>query len=279
MPYAQAGDVRLYYEETGTGYPIVFAHEYASDHREWEAQVRFFSRDYRCITYAARGYPPSDVPLDPELYGQDAARDDIAAVLGHLGLSRAHVVGLSMGAFATLRFGLRYPEMASALVVAGVGSGSDLGALEEWRRVQAEKADRLLEEGWATMADEVANGPTRIRLLRKDPRGWRDFLAHLKEHSGPGSSLTGRRYQGQRDSVYHWEEQLRHMQVPTLLAVGDEDEPCIEPTIFLKRTLPNAGLWMHPRTGHAINLEEPTAFNRAVSDFLGTVERGRWQLG
>ncbi len=87
-----------------------------------------------------------------------------------------------------------------------------------------------------------------------------------------------RRFQGARDSVFDWEEALRRMAVPTLLAVGDEDAPCIETNIFLKSVLPNAGLWMHPRTGHAINLEEPAAFNQAMRDFLGTVERGRWSL-
>ena len=278
MPYTE-GDVRLYYEETGSGHPIVFVHEYAADHREWEAQVRYFGREYRCVTYAARGYVPSDVPHEPELYGQDAATDDIAAVMGHLGLPRAHVVGLSMGAFATLRFGLRYPGMASALVVAGVGSGSDPSQLAAWRRAQVEKADRLARDGWDAMADEVGNDPTRVQLRKKDPRGWREFVAHLREHSALGSSLTGRRYQGQRDPIYEWEARLAQMDIPTLLIVGDEDEPCIDPTIFLKRTLPNAGLWMCPRTGHAINLEEPAAFNRAVSDFFGTVERGRWRLG
>lgn len=278
MPYTE-GEVRLYYEETGTGHPIVFVHEYGSDHRGWETQVRFFGREYRCVTYAARGYTPSDVPLDPALYGQDAATDDIAAIIRHLGLPKAHVVGLSMGAFATLRFGLLHPDMASALVVAGIGSGSDLAGLDEWRRVQAQNADRLAREGWAGMAEDVGHGPTRIQLKKKDPRGWQEFMAHLGEHSAMGSSLTGRHYQGQRDPVYRWDAQLRHMEVPTLLMVGDEDAPCIDPTIFLKRTLPNAGLLMLPRTGHAINLEEPAAFNRAVADFFGTVERGRWRLG
>ena len=101
-------------------------------------------------------------------------------------------------------------------------------------------------------------------------------MGHLEQHSVVGSSLTQRRYQGGRDPVYAWEDDLKKMTVPTLLAIGDEDEPCIEANIFLKRTLPNAGLWMYPRTGHAINLEEPAAFNRAVGDFLSSVERGRW---
>ena len=280
MPRAPAEGAELHYEEAGSGHPIVFVHEFGADHRQWEPQVRFFAREYRCVTFAARGYPPSDVPADPALYGQDFAVADIAAVMRHLGIARAHVVGLSMGAFATLLFGLRHPEMATALVVAGVGTGSDLAGLDAFRADQAARAARLRREGWeAALAEETGLGPTRIQLRHKDPRGWAEFVRHLGEHSAAGSALTMERYQGARDPVYAWEAALRGMAVPTLLAVGDEDGPCLEPNLFLKRTLPHAGLWMHPRTGHAINLEEPAAFNRAVQDFFSTVERGRWKLG
>lgn len=276
MPYLQSNGARLYYEETGAGHPIVFVHEYGADHREWELQVRHFSRGYRCIAYAARGYAPSEVPDDPKLYTQDYFADDIAAVIRGLGIARAHVVGLSMGAFATLRFGLRHPQLASALVVAGVGSGSNLAELAQWRAVQREKSAQLEKEGWKTIAEETGHGPTRIQLKRKDPRAWELFMTHLREHSVKGSALTQRHYQGERDPVYHWEAELRKMPVPTLIAVGDEDGPCVEPSVFLKRTLPRAGLWICPRTGHAINLEEPDAFHRELATFFAEVERGGW---
>ncbi len=274
MPYAQSTGARLYYEETGAGYPILFVHEYGADHREWELQVRYFSREYRCIAYAARGYTPSDVPEDPKLYGQDHSADDIAAVLRHLGIARAHVVGLSMGAFATLRFGLRHAPLASALVVAGVGSGSNLAELAQWRRMQVEKSEQLMKEGWKNIAEETGHNPTRIQLKRKNPRAWAEFMAHLREHSVTGSALTQRWYQGERDPVYQWEAELKKMTVPTLIAVGDEDAGCIEPSVFLKRTLPRAGLWVCPNTGHAINLEEPEAFNLQLAAFFASVERG-----
>ena len=125
MPYAPSSDARLYYEETGSGYPIIFVHEFDNDHRGWERQVAWFSRHYRCVAFSARGYPPSDVPEHDAAYGYEHAVDDVAAVLRHLGIARAHVVGLSMGAYATLAFGLRHPQMASALVVTGCGSGSE----------------------------------------------------------------------------------------------------------------------------------------------------------
>ena len=118
MPYVDATGAKLYFEESGYGYPIIFIHEFASDIRGWEVQVRHFSRAYRCIAYNARGYPPSDVPEDAALYGWEFAVDDIAAVMRGLRIERAHVVGLSMGGYAALQFGLRYPEKASAIVAA-----------------------------------------------------------------------------------------------------------------------------------------------------------------
>lgn len=279
MPYAPADGARLWYEEAGTGHPILFIHEFGADHREWEDQMRFFSREYRCIAYAARGYPPSDVPEDPKLYGQDFAVADAVAVLRHLGIPRAHIVGLSMGAFAALLFGIRHPEMASALVLAGVGSGSPKAEQAEFRAACKERGEKLIRQGWpGEMAEETGHSPTRIQLKKKDPRGWAAYMERLAQHSGLGTGLTMKHYQGERDSIFDWEDDLRRMAVPTLLAVGDEDWPCIETNIFLKKVLPNAGLWMQPRTGHAINLEEPAAFNRAVQDFFSTVERGRWSL-
>ena len=76
MPYAEADDGRLYYEDTGSGTPIVFVHEFAGDLRSWEPQVRALARRHRCITFNARGYPPSDVPDDPKAYSQMVAADD-----------------------------------------------------------------------------------------------------------------------------------------------------------------------------------------------------------
>lgn len=276
MPYAQSTGAKLYFEETGTGYPVIFVHEFGADHREWEAQVRWFSREYRCITFNARGYPPSDVPEDESLYGYEHSFADIAAVLRHLGISKAHVVGLSMGAYATLHFGLNHPEMASALVVAGVGSGSPLSDRAAFKTQSEAMAERFLNEGSQALGEALGLGATRVQLQNKDPRSWDDFVRHMGEHSPLGSAMTLRRYQAIRPSFHEVKEELSRLTVPVLLAVGDEDEPCLDTNLFLKRTIPSAGLWMAPRTGHAINLEEPAAFNAAVQSFFGTVERGRW---
>src|SRR5260370_39406030 len=129
MPYVDATGANIYFEESSYGYPIIFMHEFASDIRGWEAQIR---RGYRCIAYNARGYTPSDVPEDAALYGWEFAVDDIATLMRGLAIERAHVVGLSMGGYAALQFGLRYPEKASAIVAASVGSRSNRSQRDAW---------------------------------------------------------------------------------------------------------------------------------------------------
>ncbi|MFT3799710.1 MAG: alpha/beta hydrolase [Burkholderiaceae bacterium] len=277
MPAAQSRGARLHYEEAGAGVPIVFVHEFGADLREWESQVGWFAREYRCLRFNARGYPPSDVPLDDDAYGQSFAADDIAAVMDAAGVASAHVVGLSMGAFATLHFGLRHPQRALSLVVAGVGSGAPREHRQAFAEQSEQLARRFLTEGSAAIAQDIGMGATRVQLLNKDPLGWRRFVDHLGEHSAEGSARTLRNYQARRPSLYDLEAELRACQVPTLLVVGDEDEPCLDANLFLKRTMPNANLWMLPGTGHAVNLEEPAAFNAGVQAFVSGVDRRTWR--
>jgi pimeloyl-ACP methyl ester carboxylesterase len=279
MPHVSAFGARLYFEETGKGYPIVFVHEFGSDLREWESQVRHFSGAYRCIAYNARGYPPSDVPNDVNLYGWELAVNDIDAVMRGLAIERAHVVGLSMGGYAALQFGLKYPEKVSAIVAAGTGSGSAPFQREGWLREMSELARGFVERGMDAMSNEMAHNPTRIQLKAKNLGRWHDFVDHLRQHSAHGMSSTMTRFQILRPSLYDFQEPFSKMRIPVLLAVGDEDAPCLETNLMLKATIPEAGLWICPNTGHLINLEEPAAFNDQVEDFLKSVERGHWRRG
>jgi pimeloyl-ACP methyl ester carboxylesterase len=278
MPMLAAADgAKLYYEEAGSGTPLLFVHEFAGDHRSWEAQLRHFSRRYRCIAYTARGYPPSDVPEAFERYSQEHARDGARAVLDGLGIDKAHVVGLSMGAFATLHFGLAYPARALSITTAGVGSGAPPAHYAKFQADSRENARRILEKGMGAFAATYGQGPARVQLRRKDPRGFAEFQRHLAEHSATGSANTMLGYQARRPSLWDLESRLRAMRVPTLIVAGDEDEITLEASLYLKRTIPRAGLAMLPRTGHLMNLEEPALFNRIVEDFLHEVERGRWE--
>ncbi len=277
MPYATTDDgVKLYFEEVGAGTPIVFVHEFAADHRSWEAQMRHFGRRYRCITYSARGYPPSDVPEKTTSYSQSRATDDILAVLDHLKIERAHVVGLSMGGFATLHFGFRHPSRALSLVVAGVGYGAEKEQQARFKEEVGVVAKSLLEEGMAAFAGKYAYGPTRVQFENKDPRGFAEFKRALAEHSALGSANTQISCQGERPSLYDLIAEMRAMTVPTLVLTGDEDWPCLAPALLMKREIPSAALAVMPNCGHTINLEDPDQFNRIVGDFIGQVDAGRW---
>ena len=275
MPRALINGVHLFYEEVGQGTPLVFVHEFAGEARSWRPQVGFFARRYRTIAYNARGYPPSDVPEDPGVYSQDHAVGDLRGLLDHLGIARAHVCGLSMGGYATLVFGLRHPDRALSLTVAGCGYGSG-GDRAEFRRDAELVARRFEAEGMEPVAEFYARGPMRVQFMDKDPVGWREFRDLLAAGSARGHALTLRGVQMTRPSVFELEDRLAALDVPTLIVTGDEDEPCLEPGIFMKRTMPTAGLVVIPKSGHTINLEEPEAFNRAVLDFLTAVDAGRW---
>ena len=277
MPTIRTEDgVDLHYEAEGSGTPLVFVHEFAGDHRSWEPQMRFFARRYKCVAFNARGYPPSGVPRDPKAYSQDRATDDIAAVITALGLAPAHVVGLSMGAFATLHLGLRHPHLARSLTAAGVGYGAAPGKREQFRAEVDATADRIAAEGMRSMSRVYGRGPTRLVFEEKDPRGYAEFLAQLAEHDTDGAVLTMRGVQRERPSLFELEDRFRTLRLPTLVVCGDEDDPTLEPGLFLKRTIPTSALVVMPRCGHAMNLEDPDAFNRAVLDFTTWVDAGRW---
>jgi pimeloyl-ACP methyl ester carboxylesterase len=270
--------VKLYYEEAGSGTPVVFVHEFAGDYRSWEPQVRYFSRRYRAITYNARGWPPSDVPQDLSAYSQARACDDIRSVLDGLGIDKAHIVGLSMGGFATLHFGLEYPERALSLVVAGCGYGAEKQERDKFRQEAVVSSTLLEKQGMQAFADAYSYGPTRVQFQNKDPRGFEEFKHMLAEHSNIGSARTQMGVQRERPSLYDLEDKLSKLEVPTLVLTGDEDWPCLAPGIFLKRVIPSAGLLVVPNTGHTVNLEEPALFNQGVADFLAQVDAGRWPM-
>ena len=235
MPYVKSNKIKLYYEETGKGYPIIFVHEFGSDLREWEQQVRHFSREYKCITFNARGYPPSEVPEDAKQYGYKHSVDDIANLMKELKINNAHIIGLSMGAYAALLFGLKYKKMAKSLVIAGVGSGAMPQHRKGFFSMANELADEFIKKGSKKVASIISNSGSRIQLKNKDLRGWLEFKKHLEEHSNIGSALTMQQYQALRPSLMDFENEFKRMNIPVLLAVGDEDELCLEINIYLKR--------------------------------------------
>ena len=279
MPYAVTSDkVRLYYEEAGSGTPIIFLHEFAADHTNWEPQMRYFSRGHRCIAYSARGYTPSDVPPSSEAYSYKHFYTDALAVLDHLGIDKAHLVGLSMGSYSSLQIGLNAPQRARSMTLAGVGSGSNLANLDAFRKQCMANAEQFEGIGSVEVAKVTREAPGRIPFLVKDPRGHADFYAALARHNAKGSANTMRGFQGGRPSIYTLTEAIAKVPTPALIICGDEDDACVEPSLFLKKHLPAAGLTLFPKSGHVLNLEEPALFNEMVERFIALVEAGRWPV-
>ena len=279
MPHIETDDgVSLYYESAGSGTPLVFVHEFAGDLRSWEPQMRYFSRRFNTIAFNARGYPPSDVPADADAYSQRRACDDIRAVLDGLGIDRAHVVGLSMGGFAVLHFGFNYPDRALSLVVGGCGYGAEPDKREQFRAETTATAERIRRDGMDAAGAVYATGPTRVQFQNKDPRGWKEFETQLRDHSTQGSANTMMGVQRLRPSLYDLADDMQALEVPTLIINGDEDEPCLDPGLFMKRMIRSSALVVMPRSGHTINIEEPAMFNAFVDDFLHQVGSGNWTL-
>lgn len=279
MPYATADDgVSLFYEEVGAGRAVIFLHEFAGDYRSWEAQLRHFGRRYRCIAFNARGYPPSDVPDTLASYSQERAAEDIRVVVDRLGIDDAHIVGLSMGGFAALHFGFKYPQRALSLCVAGCGYGAEPEQRDRFRAETKAIAVALLSTNMPAFAEQYAYGPTRVQFENKDPRGFAEFRRMFGEHSAVGSANTMLGVQHERPSIYDLADKMRSLSVPALIISGDEDWPCLMPGILMKQKIPSAALALVPNCGHTVNLEAPDEFNRILGDFLTQVESGRWPM-
>ena len=279
MPKIATSDgTKLYVEESGIGTPVVFVHEYAGDYRSWEPQMRYFNRQHRCVTYSQRGYPPSDVPSDPDRYSQDVARDDVIAVLDALGIDQAHVVGHSLGAYTALHVGIRYPLRCLSVTAAGCGWGSsaDPAQCETMKKLAADTGMMFANEGIAAASAKYADAPMRQAFKNKDPRGWSEFARMLSEHSAEGHAHTMLNLQLKRPTLWEMEPELKNFWVPLLVIVGDEDDLCLDGSLYLKRTVPTAALLVIPRAGHAINSEEPAAVNAALAELFSAVGAGCW---
>jgi pimeloyl-ACP methyl ester carboxylesterase len=269
--------VELHYEETGSGFPLLFVHEFAGDHRSWAPQVAHFAKSYRCVTYSARGYPPSEVPTDLSAYSQAQAVADAVAVLDAAGIDVAHVVGLSMGGFATLHLVLSHPDRVRSAVVAGTGYGSQPEKQEQFRKESHAIADAFESQGSAKVAEGYAVGPARVQFQVKNPTAWREFADALAYHDPIGAALTMRGVQASRPSLYDLQKELRAVRTPVLILAGDEDEGSLEPSLMLKSMIPTSGLVILPQSGHVANLEDPDLFNDAVGRFITAVENGEWR--
>jgi pimeloyl-ACP methyl ester carboxylesterase len=270
--------IKLFYESAGTGSAIIFVHEFGGNHWSWEPQMNFFARRHTCVSFAARGFAPSDIPEDVERYSQARAADDIIEVMDAANISQAHIVGLSMGGFAALHAGLRHPDRVLSLVAAGTGYGAEKQHEDYFRGISEQVAQNFSQKGAEHFAPTYAEGASRVQFQAKDPRGWKVFADRLAQHSSIGAANTMRGVQMRRPSLYDLADSFARMQAPVLVMVGDEDDHCLQPGLFLKRAIPRCGLAVLPKSGHTLNLEEPALFNTLLGEFIAQVEAGRWDV-
>jgi pimeloyl-ACP methyl ester carboxylesterase len=268
--------VRLHVTDTGHGPPVLFLHEYAGDHRSWSRQVAGLAGDHRCVTYAARGYLPSDVPTSPSAYSWQRAVDDAVDVLDALAVDTAHIVGLSMGGYTAVQLGLRHPDRVRSIMAVSVGSGSDPearpGYLNETRLV----AGQLRSRGPAFVGRTMAVGPSRVQLQHHNEPAWQEFVEQFAEHSAEGLALTVLEIQGKRPALHDMVDELGNLAVPLLVVNGDEDEACLSTGLLLKRTVASCGMHVLPHSGHVPNLENPPRFNEIAHGFFRSVESNAW---
>lgn len=274
MPTASVNGIALYYEETGRGTPLVWSHEFGGDCRSWEPQVRHFARRYRVITYNHRGYPPSTVPAAARDYAQALLVADLHGLVKHLGLGPVHLGGCSMGANVARDFALAHPALVRSLILVGAGAGSV--DREQFVARQQATAAALEREGMAALLRDFETLPSRATFRQKDPRGFAEFLRLAGEHDARACAHLAREVLIKRPTVADVASGLRALRVPTLIVVGDQDAPCLEPSLTMRALLPHAGLVVLPACGHTPNLEEPGLFNLHVAEFLGAVDNGRW---
>ncbi|GAA3567003.1 alpha/beta hydrolase [Amycolatopsis ultiminotia] len=275
-PVRTSDGIRLHVTDTGDGIPVLFLHEYAGDHRSWAGQVAELAHDYRCITYAARGYPPSDVPAAPSAYSWQRAVDDAIAVLDALDVGTAHVVGLSMGGYTALQLGLRHPDRVRSVMAVSVGSGSDPAHRTAYLAEAGAVAEHLRSRGPAFVGRKAAEGPSRIQLKHRNEPAWHEFIDQFSEHSAEGLAHTILEIQRRRPALHELAGEFSRFPVPLFVVTGDEDEACLSTGLLLKRTVPSCGLQILPHSGHVPNLEDPPQFNDITRRFLRCVESGSW---
>jgi pimeloyl-ACP methyl ester carboxylesterase len=275
MPQAKTADgTSLYYESQGSGPAIIFVHELAGTCHSFDLQVASLKGSYRCITFNARGYPPSDVPSAVDSYSQDIAASDIGAVLDAAGEKDAHVMGVSMGSAAALQFTIAHPGRVRSAILCSIGSGSDAKPDEYVANMEA-MATRVEKNGMDQIRQNFTASPARQKLKEKSPAEYQKFLADLERFSVQGLTNTMRGVQKRRPPLYAHKDQIAALRVPALVVLGGIDQGCEKPSHFLAETLPGARLEILPNTGHGVNIEEPDRVNRMVAEFVGAVEAKR----
>lgn len=274
MPTAKLDDVEIYYEDDGADSPVVFLHEYCADLRSWDDVAGAMTSGFRCIRPNFRGYPPSTTSSDPAAYSSDLLVADLKALLSHLDIKRAHIVGVATGGGIALNLAIRHPDLVASLVLIGPGAGST--DREKWLIGADSLGKAIATKGISSLVDNMSTAPQRRALKLKNPIAWKKFIQGLEKLSPLGLSLTMANVLMTRRPLQELAGDIQKLTVPALIVVGDQDTPAFESCLFLRNSLLNSALYVLPCTGHMVPIEEPNLLLAVLSPFLEAIDKGRW---
>jgi len=272
MPYVRTDDrVKLYYEEHGEGTPLVLAHGIGMNADLWDTNRDVLGAHHRLVLWEPRGHARSDSPDDPAKYSFPRWAFDLKAVLDHLGISKAHVGGLSLGAGIATRFTLRFPRRVRSLLVTNSSSAAGLPLPVDHIVMRAQSIKVTLEQGMDAMADfAMAANPNVRERLALDPNAKEEFYAYYRRLTPIGYANALRALL----AMDHITDQLSMIRVPTLLIGGDRD-PSLEPMKVMRKKIRGSKLIVLSPASHFANRDQPEAWNRAALEFLGKVDGGK----
>jgi pimeloyl-ACP methyl ester carboxylesterase len=248
MPTTELNGATVSYDDGGTGPAVLLSHGYSATLQMWTPTRPALERRYRVVTWDMRGHGRTVCGDDPRLYSEEATVGDMLGLLGHLGLERAVIGGLSLGGYMSLAFHRRHPEMVRALVLCDTGPG--------YRNDEARAR-------WNVMAVRRAEA---FEMRGLEALGRSAEVAASTHDSARGLALSARGMLTQRDAGVI--DSLPDIRVPTLVIVGSEDTNYIAPSEYMAKKIPGARLEIIEGAGHAANIDRPGAFNRVLLDFL-----------
>ncbi len=251
MSRARLNGIEIDYEISGSGWPVLLSHGYSATRRMWDGQHRALGDRYQVISWSMRGHGQTESPADPSQYSAGLTIADMRALLHHVGVERAVIGGLSLGGYASLDFYVAHPEMVRALVICDSGPGyRNAEARAAWNQRARERAAELEARGLDALSG-------RSREMRE---------AMGEHRSAQGLAHAARGMLAQEGSRVI--DALAGVRVPTLIIVGDQDQPFIAPCEYMAKKIPGARLEVIAGAGHSSNLDQPEAFNRVPRDFL-----------
>lgn len=248
MARARLNGIEIEYEVTGNGPTLVLSHGYGSTRHMWDGQHHAFP-GWRVVSWDMRGHGQTDSPVDPKAYSAALTVADMRALLEHVGVERAVIGGLSLGGYVSLAFALAHPAMTRALVICDSGPGyRNAEARAGWNQRAFERAANLEGQG--------------LDALTRRSRETQQAV----HRSAQGLAHAARGMLAQENSQVI--DGLAGLRVPTLVIVGDQDQPFVAPSEYMAKKIPGARLAVIPGAGHSSNLDQPEIFNRVLGEFL-----------